>query len=213
MKRPVLWATSQCLSLLLAFVLPWCQGAWATTVMEMDLPALVTAADRIVVARCVDVRSKWVGGKIYSDVDIAVEQDLIGSAASNYTVTSLGGTAMHPSLKVPVTMTVSGGLQFSVDEEMLLFTKQDRLGRHQVVGLSQGKFSVATDRNSGRKFIPLGDKKLETVPTHSGRAVSVKGKSLPQQGAATTIKQREVDLEEFIQDIRSEIHASKKPVK
>lgn len=178
--------------------------SYSESAKKMDLKDLVDLSDRIVVGKCVSVHSEWSGGKIFSQNTIEVTDNIKGDAISTYVVTTLGGKAYHPKLKAEVLMDVSGGLTFQPSEDVILFTKQNRLGQNQVVGMSEGKFNIVTDKISGERSIPLTDKKI-----HSEKLVkdilkpSVREKIPGQE--ATVIKSEEIKLDKFIEKIKSKM--------
>lgn len=179
--------------------------ASAASTVKMDLDDLVTKSDRIVIGKCVKVTSEWSKGKIYSQNTIQVSDNLKGDALGSYVVTTLGGKAYHPTLKTEISMNVSGGLIFTPNEEVVLFTKQNRLGQNQVVGMSQGKFNIVTDKDTGAKIIPLSEKKI-----HSEKLVkdiAVPGLATAAADAEKTVISNEsIKLDQFVQKIKSKIN-------
>jgi len=135
---------------------------YPASVIPMSLQALTQSADTVVVAQCADVQTRWLGSKIVTDSTLHISERIKGTGDGNLIITTLGGTAMHPRLNVPVNMSVSGGVSFTPGQEVLVFTKENRRGEHQVVGLSQGKFDISDESDSGKKFIPVGLKILTT---------------------------------------------------
>lgn len=176
-------------------------SAQAGSVQKFSLEEMVDIADKIVVGKCAHVSSRWVGNKIFTDSLIHIETSLKGNSAGEYTVTTLGGTAHHPKLNTMVTMSVSGGLEFRPGEEVVLFTKQNRLGQHQVVGLTQGKFTVETDKASGKRYVPRGLKKLFGETRLQPQSNKGKPPLGPGGGQEIVIKPREITLDEFISEI------------
>ena len=110
----------------------------------------------------------------------------------------LGGTAVHPVLKTPVTMDVSGESTFTVGEEVVLFSKQNGKGQNLIVGMSQGKFAVKEDKKSGRKWVPM-----------AGRKLSKKSPAGVSQTQETLVKQEPLELSEFINTIKSSMTQAK----
>jgi hypothetical protein len=113
-------------------VLTGLPAARATLMRFMDLPELVGASDRIVVADVRTVQSAWDGShrSIHTTVEVSVRESWKGTSASDEAITirQLGGTVGE------IEMTVHGMPSFSVGERALLF-----LHGTQVVGMEQGK--------------------------------------------------------------------------
>lgn len=139
-------------------------SAYAASVVPMPLSELVKSSDTILVGRCEEIRSYWKDNKIYTDNVIAVEQVIKGDKVTQYVVTTLGGTATHPRLKAPVKMAVPGGARFDQDGQALLLVSTNSEGIHQIVGLTQGKFDVEIDPDSGKRLIPVGQKVVTNEP-------------------------------------------------
>lgn len=183
--------------------------SFSASSIKMNLSDLVSASDRIVVGKCVKVTSEWSGGKIYSKNTIQVTDNIKGNAISSYVVTTLGGKAYHPTLNTEVSMNVSGGLIFNPGEDVILFTKQNILGQHQVVGMSQGKFNIVTDKDTGEQVIPLAEKKI-----HSKKLV--KDILVPGINASATdiekivISKKIIKLDQLIEKIKTKINQMKK---
>ena len=177
----------------------------AASVESMELHELVEAADQIVIGRCVAVKSRWASNKIYTDNEIEITENLKGNGIKRYTVTTLGGTAVHPKLNVPITMSVPGGVQFQLDEEVILFTKKNSVGQNQVVGLNQGKFKIKTDKETGKKTIPVGIKKLQHKKGVAKQAIPAEPHTETEATEETVITTREVELSEFIIEIKQHV--------
>lgn len=181
----------------------------AASTVEMNLDDLVSASDRIVVGKCVNVTSEWLRGKIYSQNTIQVSDSLKGDAISSYVVTTLGGKAYHPTLKTEIVMDVSGGLIFNPSEDVILFTKQNILGQNQVVGMSQGKFNIVTNKSTGEQTIPLAEKKI-----HSEKIIKdILGSDILAPSTnieKTVITEEDIKLDQFVKKIKAKIDRLKK---
>lgn len=181
----------------------------AASGVEMNLTDLVSNADRIVVGKCVEVTSEWVGNKIYTKNTIEVTDNIKGDKAASYVVTTLGGTAFHAKLNTEVTMDVSGGLYFNPSEDVVLFTKQNVLGQHQVVGMSQGKFNIVVDKKNGERVIPLAEKKIQSEKLVKDILAPQARTKFPV-GEQTVISSEQIKLDEFINKIKSKMDHKKK---
>ena len=187
----------------------------AAALQPMSLDDLVDTADTIIVGRSMERSSRWVDGKIVTDTLFEIDENIKGEGTNQYTVTTMGGTAMHETLKVPVTMSVSGGILFLPNEEIVLFTKKNKMGHHQVVGLTQGKFRIRRDKSSGKRTIPVGMKKihvlgekLKTLKSSQSRASRSATENATNENA-TNIENRDIELEEFLNLIRQRVTKSR----
>jgi len=182
--------------------------SFSATSQQMGLDDLVKHADHIVVGKVDNVKSEWVNDKIYSMSTVVVTDNIKGNVASSYVITTLGGTAFHPRLKADISMDVSGGLFFSKNEDVILFTKQNKLGEHQVVGMSQGKFNIVSEKETGEKMIPVASKKIyserltKDLLTPKSKA-GVKG---TLAGDQLIIKNGTISLADFVNKIRVKIN-------
>ena len=113
----------------------------ATTLRKMDLPEIVTAADRIVHARAIDKTVYWdpTGTQIYTDTTFEVVSEAKGTGPSTLTVSLLGGRID------PVEMREEGAPIFTVGEEVVLFTLDRPDGKNDLVGFTQGVMRVLTE--------------------------------------------------------------------
>jgi hypothetical protein len=109
----------------------------ATVVQRLNLDALVSRADSIIIGRVLDSSASWSkdGKLILTHTTVAVQEGLKGSPAKTVTVTTIGGqigkTILH----------VSGMPSFEHDETAVIFLEKS--GDYStVLGLNQGKFSV-----------------------------------------------------------------------
>jgi len=176
---------------------------------QMGLDDLVKHADHIVVGKVANVRSEWTDNKIYSMSTIVVTDNIKGNVVDSYVITTLGGTAFHPRLKAEITMDVSGGLFFSKNEDVVLFTKQNKIGNHQVVGMSQGKFNIVSEKDTGEKMIPVASKKIYsqrlTKDILTSKSKSQSGVKSTLKGDQLVIKKGTITLADFVNKIRSRI--------
>ena len=183
--------------------------AFSESSEKMGLDDLVRYADHIVIGKVVNVKSEWSNEKIYSKNTIEVTDSIKGDVVSSYVVTTLGGSAYHPGLKAEVTMDVSGGLAFVLNEDVVLFTKENRLGQHQVVGMSQGKFSIVSEEGTGEKIIPVASKRIYSEKlTRDILAPSAQAKSSVIE--RLVIRKGQITLTGFVEKIRTKMNQIKK---
>lgn len=189
---------------LLTLVFALCSPpAFAASVVPMSMNDLTKIADDISVVRCVDIRSRWHKNKIVTDNVFTVTERIKGGDSSELIVTVLGGSALHPRLKVPVNMHVPGGLQFEVDDEVLLFTKVNANAERQVVGLTQGRFGIETDPDTGVKRIPVGKKVLTLQDEEKSGVASLFPAFSDFVELGEQVRVRQMALQELIAHIKA----------
>jgi len=112
----------------------------ATLLRAMSLAELTSSADRIVVGTVLSVKAAWdpTHRKIFSTIEIDIEESWKGPAdVQRVTLVQPGGSVGD------IEMTVQGMPSFSTRERSLLFLQGRQ--RFQVVGMGQGKRSLAWD--------------------------------------------------------------------
>ena len=129
-----------CAILLLAAALA--APAAATTAVHMSDEDLVQTADLIVVGRCAEISSRWVGRDLVTLATVEVRDQLKGEPRSTVTVVLPGGVDVDA--KVPVAVTWPGAPSMAPGEEVFLFLDSYPAvdDGYAVAGFSQGKFSV-----------------------------------------------------------------------
>ncbi len=125
-----------CLVLIILLTLP----IHATIVKRLDLDGLVSVADTIVVGEVRSSDTYWSrdGRLILTRHTIQVDETLKGLPSGTLEVTTIGGTIGD------LTLYVAGMPAFAKGERTILFLEAAGLYT-TVVGLGQGKFSVAND--------------------------------------------------------------------
>jgi hypothetical protein len=142
---------SRCLApalLTIAFSLVGPSLARATVAAPLSFSELAREAEVVVHAEVLMSESLWDVDKrnIYTHTRVRVLRWLKGAGSEKeILVRQLGGAVGG------LVMTLPGNASLRVGEEVVLFLTRDSL-HHFVVGLSQGKFSVAVDA-SGRKVL------------------------------------------------------------
>ncbi|WP_163999544.1 matrixin family metalloprotease [Pyxidicoccus caerfyrddinensis] len=129
------WALPLSCLLALFFLTPTVQ---ASTLMSLDVPSLTRGSDLVVRGRVVRASSRWLPGtgRIVTDVELAVDETLMGAVARDaLSIVQPGGTVGG------VRQQVSGAAGLWPGEEVVLFLVRGLDGL-QVVGLSQGRFRV-----------------------------------------------------------------------
>ncbi len=122
--------------------------AGATMMIPLDLKALVTRADRVVLGSVLSEESHWTSSHdaIYTDSLVRIERVYKGSLKSGQTVTVRreGGSVDG------IGMQVFGAARLPAGEEVVLFL-EERAGAAWVVGMSQGKWKVTVEE--GKKVV------------------------------------------------------------
>jgi hypothetical protein len=113
-------------------------AAGATQIRPLSIEDLSGRAERIVHGR---VLSKSVQrdseGRIFTRVELTVIEHWRGAAEANrFTIVHAGGVLGERGL------VVSGGEEFGIDEEVVVFVTLNGRGEGVCVGMAQGKFKV-----------------------------------------------------------------------
>ncbi|HKY33097.1 MAG TPA: hypothetical protein VJV23_11220 [Candidatus Polarisedimenticolia bacterium] len=128
----------------------------ATTLRKMDLPELVSLADRVVHARVLDQTVYWNESRtqIHTDTTFEVLDQAKGDGPATLTVTLFGGRID------PLEMREEGTPIFETGEEVVLFASLRPDGKNNLAGFSQGVMRVEVEEASGVKFamseVPVG---------------------------------------------------------
>ena len=120
-------------------------AADAAQMAHLEVADMAVEAEKIAVGRCLDGASEWVDGQLVTLYTIEVEESLKGAEAETLTVVVPGGLdALRP---VPIAVSFPGAPMIRADEDVLLFLDESPVveGGYQVVGFSQGKYSVVDD--------------------------------------------------------------------
>jgi hypothetical protein len=134
---------------LLALTLVASFPALATTVEKFTLDDLVQKSGRIIVGKCISSESRWNDRNtlILTTARFAVSEPLKGSSDGFVNVVTVGGTLDG------ITQTVSGMPVFEPEEEVLLFLEPSKNGQWQPLGMSQGKFRILRNRQTGEQEV------------------------------------------------------------
>jgi hypothetical protein len=166
-SRPAQFARLLTISaiVMLALVRP----AFATVTVPMRFESLVGGSSAIFRGEVIDVQSEWrqLRGEqvIVTRVRVKVERVLKGSASTYETLEILGGSIGETTMVVP------GMPQFVVgDRDLLCLERAGAL--LPVMGASQGRFRVLTDRG-GRDRVVFSDGRPVGSVAQIGRAAVV----------------------------------------
>ncbi len=122
----------------------------ATTIRLMDFAQLCESSPRIVTGRVVAVRGAWTEDhrSIITWVTVETTAELKGSGDGTVTVAVPGGTV--DACRV----IADGAPSFAVGEEaVFFFNEASPSGVRTVSGLSQGKFDIVTDPDTGERLV------------------------------------------------------------
>jgi hypothetical protein len=136
---------------------------WPASLRELKLDDMVALSEEIVVGHVVSSEARWHGKLIVTISKIEVSESLKGQAGRQIEITQLGGTAVHPVIGAPVTMTASDQVALRSGENVLLFVSKTKSGVRQLVGGAQGKFVVREETATGTTDLPVGPKQLKVV--------------------------------------------------
>jgi hypothetical protein len=161
----------------------------ASLVLALDLPTMVTRADRVAVVDVVSVKSDWDARheQILSTIDLMVVESWKGgdAPASHLTIVQPGGTVGD------MTQTVHGITHFVPGERAVVFLA-GRAERASVVGMAQGKRLVRRDAASGKLFVNAPDKAGATFI-----------RTTPASAAAPVFEMRARPLDDLRADVRN----------
>ena len=121
----------------------------ATTLERLSLGEMTRLSETIVHGTVLSTRSRWNEdhSMIVTDVHVQVAETVKGGDVTEIVVTQLGGRVGPLRTEVP------GAAAFQRGEEVVLFLVQDSIGRTQVTGLSQGRFEVREDPQTGTRLV------------------------------------------------------------
>jgi len=112
---------------------------FATTVMKMDLPALVSTSDSIIKGRIESVEARYEERRVFTYVSVTVDDPLKGERKSTILIKQPGGTIGER------TEWVAGMPRFKAGAQVILFLRNRQDGTFDVVGLNQGKYEIMDD--------------------------------------------------------------------
>lgn len=153
-------------------------GVWAASQRPFTVEEMVDLSEDIVVGRVVSNAARWQGKLIVTVSTIQVNESLKGRSGNQIEITQLGGTAVHPVIGAPVTMTVSEQAALRPGEEVLLFVHTEQTGARQLVGGAQGKFVVQEEPATGKRKLPVAPKQLSVMRGRDQDTVATENMSL-----------------------------------
>lgn len=138
--------------------------AHAHSYVEISIDFLAQRANRVIVAMPVDDMSVWEeaeGGKrIVTYHRVQVQADVVGEGDQEIWVRRLGGVVEG------VGQIVHGAATLRTGQPMMLFLAKRTDGTFSVIGMDQGCFPVAIDKD---KKVKIGRRRLSHAPLPSNR--------------------------------------------
>lgn len=159
-----------------ALVVP--RAGWPASQRELGFEEMVGLAEDIVVGRVVSSEARWQGKLIVTVSTVDVSESLKGPPRRQIEITQLGGTAVHPVIGAPVTMTASDQVALPSGETVLLFVSTAKTGVRQLVGGAQGKFVVREEPTTGHRNVAVGPKQLKVMRAGDQHLVAAEAMSL-----------------------------------
>jgi len=153
----------------------------------MSTQQLTEQSSAVVLGTCESMESYWVDGnsKIFTRVKIRGQQALKGDVSAAAEITVPGGkigNIVYEVTDMPV---------FREGEEVLLFVWQHPTGKQLVMGGTQGKLSVETDKVTGKKIILGAQPQIES-------AAKLQKASSPESQT-----EKKIFLDDFLTEVRS----------
>ena len=168
-----------------ALALVGAQVAFATTVQKLSLQELTKKSNSIVMARVEDASASWDAAhkEIYTYITLRVLQGVKGNKAeTTITLRQIGGTVDNIASIVP------GMPSFRKGEEVVVFlTQKDAAGYPWVMGLQQGKYSIATGKD-GVKTVRNDLAGTELLTKSGGRVEATTAPDMPLNAFLDGIK-------------------------
>lgn len=125
-------------------------SAGAATVLQMDMPTLVSNSDTIVIAEVTEVRARQeADGRVYSTITLEVDEALKGEPGRTVTVRQIGGR----DLEADIATYVPGMPTFEPGERLFLFLATSPDQTSVVTGMTQGKFQIAEGPDEQTRFV------------------------------------------------------------
>ena len=127
------------MGLLLVEMLPGL--AFADVSKKQSVTEIITKADVIVYGNVISMGSYWNESKILTKVDFNILTVLKGKEIKEVSFEYIGGTALHPKLKFPVTINSPGNYELLLDNKYVLMLTSVSSDKYKIIG-SHGVFNV-----------------------------------------------------------------------
>lgn len=139
--------------------------------VKLDLPALVKMSEKVVIGKVVSRESRRASSEqmLYTYLDIRVSDTLKGTHTDTVRLIVPGG------IDERIRTVVWGSANFKLDEEVVLFLKQNvkEASLAEIVGFSQGKFSIVKDQETGEKMVVNDTRDMNVVKPVRKKQVAV----------------------------------------
>jgi hypothetical protein len=124
--------------------------ALATSVLRLPFDEMARTSDLVLRGKVQKAESRWSGDgrKIFTDVEVLVEETLKGRPPRVVTVRQLGGTVGDLAQKV------SGLHDYDVGEEVVLFLQKTPGDLYRVAGFAQGRYRVERSADGKAHAVP-----------------------------------------------------------
>ncbi|MDD3643514.1 MAG: hypothetical protein PHQ19_08645 [Candidatus Krumholzibacteria bacterium] len=155
-------------------------AASASQIVRLTPRQMADYSELVVSGRVDGVTSFWNGDrtKIFTRIDVLVDEAYKGEKRARIELLQLGGTVGN------VKVTVEGALAWRSGEEVLLFLEPYPGGRYQVAGLSQGRFEIERDEQTGKRYVRRpalgGTAPMQADGSPAGRPADVERIALEQ---------------------------------
>jgi hypothetical protein len=127
----------------------------ATTVNPPEFPRLVNGSDYVVRAVVKSVRAELTvlpnGRKIYTYVELDVQEVIAGSPPSPLVLRLLGGKVGEDE------MLLQGAPKFQVGDESILFVKGNGRMAFPLLGIMHGHYPIRKEAGTNRKYVSRND--------------------------------------------------------
>ena len=152
--------------------LSWTIAAGAETGTALTLDQKVAAADTIVHARCVQTSTQWRNGLVFTLAEYEVIENMRGKGANRIDLVIPGGTAVHPTLGVPLTTKLSNGVQVAIDDEVIFFAAKNANGEIRLVASEQAYLRLVNDAQ-GIKRVRSDERRVLATPSAENATAAV----------------------------------------
>lgn len=123
-----------------------------TLAVALSLEDMVDQSDVIAIGNCLETKSVWVDRTLVTLATVSINETLKGAESENLIVVLPGG--IDANRKFPIAVSYPGAPRLTPGEDAFLFLTSDTdygMG-YNVVGFSQGKFSIVNDEE-GRPVV------------------------------------------------------------
>jgi len=114
-------------------------GVTASTVVLMELDALVAESDSIVQGIVEHVESRWEDSYVFTYVTVRIDDPLKGDRSRTLTIRQVGGSVGDRDVFI------SGMPRFEPGMGLILFLTDSQNGTFHVTGMNQGSYVISQD--------------------------------------------------------------------